>query len=417
MIVDALVASRRTLLLQLLPIVFVAVAHAAFGAHAAAQVQVDADVSAGAPASACAVASGRVLTVGPDKSYALPSAAAAVAQTGDVIRISAGDYRGDVATWTASNLTICAVGGRARLFADGTSAQGKAIWVIAGADAVVEGIEFHGVHVPDRNGAGIRAEGRNLTVRNSGFFDSDEGMLGGEHGTIVIERCEFARNGFGDGQSHNLYIGRADKLVVTASFFHEAKVGHNFKSRAKETRVENSYFMDGPSGTSSYLIDAPNGGVVVLRGNLFHKGPNADNPTAIAYGQEGLRWTTNTLELIHNTVVMTYGGGSFIVAPAGTQSVKLTANLLAGRGGPRLIGGGVPSDAITQQNNVTAAASSFFDADNVAAPNFWPNASLQARLALPSVLDATYAEDSPQPFTRRALGAPARRAGALQRAR
>ena len=45
----------------------------------------------------------------------------AAAQSGDTIRISAGDYRGSaaVAQWTAGNLTICGVGGRARLFADG----------------------------------------------------------------------------------------------------------------------------------------------------------------------------------------------------------------------------------------------------------------------------------------------------------
>ncbi|HEU5296123.1 MAG TPA: right-handed parallel beta-helix repeat-containing protein [Burkholderiaceae bacterium] len=355
-----------------------------------------------------------MLQVGPGLTYPVPSAAAAVAQDGDVIRIAAGDYRGDVATWRANDLKLCGVGGRARLFADGKSAQGKAIWVIAGARAVVESIEFRNVTVPDQNGAGIRAEGGDLTVRDSGFFDSDEGMLGGEGGVITIDRSEFARNGFGDGQSHNLYIGSAKRLVVTSSFFHEAKIGHNFKSRAQETRVENSYFMDGPTGTSSYLIDVPNGGVVYLRGNLFHKGPNADNSIAIAYGQEGLKWTTNTLEMVHNTVVMTYPGGSYIAAPGGLQSLKLTANLLAGIGGPRLINGGVAAGVVTQQNNVTAAASSLVGADNVGAPNFWPDAALQAQAALPGVLDATYVNDAPQPLVLRPLSAGARKAGALQ---
>src|SRR6185503_10180279 len=116
-------------------------------------------------ATACDTASGRVLEVGPGRTYATPSAAAAAAQAGDVVRIAAGDYHGDVATWRAANLRICGMGGRARLFADGKNAQGKAIWVIAAADVVVDSIEFHGVTVPDQNGAGIRAEGGNLTVR------------------------------------------------------------------------------------------------------------------------------------------------------------------------------------------------------------------------------------------------------------
>ncbi|HET7524768.1 MAG TPA: right-handed parallel beta-helix repeat-containing protein [Burkholderiaceae bacterium] len=358
------------------------------------------------------------MLVGPGLPYSVPSAAATVAQAGDVIKISAGDYRGDVATWRANNLTICGIGGRARLFADGKSAQGKAIWVIAGANTVVEGVEFRNVTVADQNGAGIRAEGGDLTVRDCGFFDSDEGILGGSDGAVItIDRSEFARNGFGDGQSHNIYIGAAARLLVTASFFHEAKIGHNFKSRAKETRIENSYFMDGPAGTSSYLADFPNGGAVYLRGNLFHKGPNADNGTAIAFGQEGLKWSTNTLEMLHNTVVMTYSGGGFIVAPAGTQSVKLVGNLLAGAGGPRLIGGGVATSAVTLQSNVTTAASNFAGADNIAAPDFWPNSTVQAQAALPGALDPTYASDTPQPFVLRALSGGARTIGALQSAR
>lgn len=44
---------------------------------------------------------------GPGKTYSVPSAAAIAAQNGDVIKISAGNYVGDVTTWSSSNLTIC----------------------------------------------------------------------------------------------------------------------------------------------------------------------------------------------------------------------------------------------------------------------------------------------------------------------
>ena len=364
--------------------------------------------------TACDAASGRVLRVGPGASYAVPSAAAAAAQAGDVVKIAAGDYRGDVATWRAANLTICGVGGRARLFADGKSAQGKAIWVVAGANAVIEDIEFHGVTVPDQNGAGIRAEGGNLTVRNCGFYDSDEGILSGRGGDIVIDRSEFARNGHGDGQSHNLYIGEANRLIVTASFFHSAKIGHNFKSRARETHIENSYFMDGTTGTASYQVDFPNGGVVRMRGNVFQKGPRADNAAAIAFGQEGLKWPTNTLEMVHNTVVSTYSGGSFIVAHGATQSVHLVANLFAGTGSPRLVSGGVPSGRVHQQHTVVGAATDLPGATNVNAPNFWADASLRARLGLSAAADPTYVQDAPRPFATRVLASGARLVGALQ---
>ena len=352
--------------------------------------------------------------VGPGKTYSVPSAAAAAAQAGDVIKISAGDYRGDVTSWYANNLTICGVGGRARLYADGKDAQGKAIWVISGDNVTVDSIEFHDAKVPDQNGAGIRAEGGSLTVRNSGFFDNEDGILGGDSGTVTIDGSEFARNGYGDGQSHNLYVGYATSLVVTRSYFHEAKIGHNLKSRAKVNRIEDSYFMDGPAGTSSYLNDFPSGGAVYLRGNVYQKGPNADNSIAIAFGAEGFHWTTNTLEMVHNTVVMTRSGGTFLAAPSSTQSLKLAANLFAGTGSPGLVTGGFASGNIVQSNNFTSTAANIPGADNIASPSFWPNASLLAQIGLSSILDPNYTQDAPRPFELRGISGSTRVIGALQ---
>jgi hypothetical protein len=361
---------------------------------------------------------GRVLEVGPGKSLAVPSAAAAVARSGDVVRITAGDYRGDVATWTASHLAICGVGGRARLFADGRSAQDKALWVIAGSDVEIDGIEFHGVKVPHRNGAGIRAEhGGNLAIRNSGFFDNENGILGGHAGsTVTIERSEFARNGYGDGYSHNLYIGDVDRLTVTDSFFHEAKVGHNLKSRARETRLENSYLMDGPTGSASYLADFPNGGIVHLRGNLFHKGPNAENETAIAYGAEGLKWPENTFEMVHNTVVSTYRGGWFLFVAGGTASTRLTANWLASAGRTELLTGGFERSRIVQAHNVVSTAADLQGASRIESPRFWSDGALPKKMQLDTVADPTYRHDAPLPFRRRPLTGSVRIAGALQSA-
>ncbi len=360
------------------------------------------------------MAPGRRLEVGPGKTYATPRAAAAAAQSDDVILISAGDYVGDVAVWPQSNLTLCGVGGRARLFANGRYAAGKGIWVIQGSDVVVENVEFHGAKVPDKNGAGIRAEGNGLTLRDAGFFDNENGILGPNRGDLTIERSTFARNGFGDGFSHNVYVGPADRVRVNTSFFHEAKIGHNFKSRAKETRIENSYFMDGPAGTSSYLVNVPNGGVVVLRGNLLQKGPRADNPNSVAFGEEGLTWATNTLELVHNTLASTYAGGTFVVAAAGIQSLRLTANLFAGTQGPPLFNGGIASK-VTQAGNVVSTSASLGAPDNIASPDFWPQPGLAGQTVLATVPDPTYLQDSPQPLVLRNMDTAApRRAGAMQ---
>lgn len=363
--------------------------------------------------TACDEATGRVLQVGPGQDYPVPSAAAAVQRDGDVVSIAAGDYRGDVASWTANDLKLCGAGGRARLFADGKHAGGKAIWVITGANVTVDGIEFRGARVPDQNGAGIRAQGTSLTVRNSGFFDNENGILGGDGGTVTIERSEFGRNGHGDGQSHNIYIGFAERLTVTASYFHEAKVGHNLKSRAKENFIEDSYLMDGAAGNSSYLADFPSGGKVVLRGNLFHKGPEAENSTAISFGAEGLKWPASTLELVHNTIVMTRSGGAFVHANGSAQAVTMTANLFAGTGNPALLTGFSAATA-ERVGNVTASAGQLPGADNLAEPNFWPSASLLPKLLLVAAPDSTYRQDSPKPFVLRQIKPGSRMVGALQ---
>ncbi len=361
------------------------------------------------------------MEVGAGKTYAVPSAAANVAQAGDTIKIAAGDYRGDTASWRTSNLTICGVGGRARLFADGNNAQGKGLWVVSGSNITIDNIEFRGATVPDQNGAGIRAEhGGELRILNSGFYDNENGLLAasGNGSSITIESSEFARNGRGDGFTHNLYVNQIDRLTVNSSYFHEARIGHNLKSRARESILQNSYFMDGPTGTSSYLAEFPNGGRVVLKGNMFQKGPNADNVNAIAFGLEGLSNPTTTLELVHNTVVITRSGGSFLAVAPGTSSVRLTANLFAGTGSPTLFASAYPyaSGNAVQSNNITSVASNIAGASNISNPNFWPtNGTLLGNIALSVVPDASYTRDAPTPYASRAITG-SRKVGALQAA-
>jgi hypothetical protein len=107
-----------------------------------------------------------VLLVGPQRNLQAPSDAAAIAKDGDVVRIDPGDYV-DCAIWRASGLVLEAPDGAAHV-RDRACGE-KAIWVIAGDDVTVDNITFSDARVPDQNGAGIRAEGRNLTIRNRAF--------------------------------------------------------------------------------------------------------------------------------------------------------------------------------------------------------------------------------------------------------
>ena len=46
-------------------------------------------------------------------------------------------------------------------------------------------------------------------LRNSYLHDNENGLLTGANATseITIDHCEFARNGGGEGSTHNLYVG------------------------------------------------------------------------------------------------------------------------------------------------------------------------------------------------------------------
>ena len=243
--------------------------------------------------------------VGPGRRYAAPSAAFRAARDGDVIEIdTAGAYGGDVGTIKASNLTVRGVGGgRVKLPAQGKHAGGKAIWVITGNDVMVENIEFSGARVPDRNGAGIRPEGKNLTVRNCRFYDCEDGILGGA-GEMLIEYCEFDHCGpVARPATHSCYIGeRCTKLIFRYNYSTYVLQGHLLKTRAKESWVLYNRLTD-ELGPGSAVADFPNGGLVVMVGNVMHKGPRAQNTRVVAYGMEGIKHERNALYVVNNTMV------------------------------------------------------------------------------------------------------------------
>ena len=274
-----------------------------------------------------------VLRVGWGKQFLLPSIAAEFAKDGDTIEIDAGVYAKDAATWKQNNLVIRAVGGRAHLKAADANAEGKAIWVIKGNNVTIENIEFSGAAVSDGNGAGIRIEGAGLIVRNCYFHDNQNGIMGGnKDGEILIEYSEFARNGTGDGQTHNIYISQAKRFTLRYSYSHLARVGHNVKSRALQNDILYNRIMDETLGTSSYAIDLPNGGVSFLIGNEIQQGPNTENSTIVSYGAEGLSNPKNELYFVNNTIVNDRPqGGRFLFVKPGTAVIRIVNNLFIGK--------------------------------------------------------------------------------------
>lgn len=300
---------------------------------------------------------GRVLHVGPTRTLSAPSAAAAVARDGDRVEIDAGDYVGDVATWTQDDLTLVGVGGYAHLRADGQSAQGKAIWVIAGDRARVQNVEFSGARVPDENGAGIRAEGTDLTVVHCWFHHNQDGILTGAdpQSDLRILRSRFTHLLTGSGYTHNIYVGTIRSFLLRGSYVTGASVGHEVKSRALRTTITANRIVD-LDADASYSIDIPNGGDAVINGNVIEQGPRSPNTTVVSYGAEGLVNPTSRLWLVNNTLLNHQDSGTFLTLAPGATHVHVWNNLLVG---PGTLVAGAPAE---RRTNLRVGPGTFVDA-------------------------------------------------------
>jgi pectate lyase len=304
---------------------------------------------AAAPATAAAIApppappspgaqpkaSGRVLRVGASREIKTIKDAAPQAKDGDTIEIDAGNYTGDVAIWRANNLTIRGVGGRPHFNADGEAAEGKAIFVTKGKNIRIENIEFSGATVGDNNGAGIRAEGANLTVVNCYFHDNQEGILTSEDPTsdIIIDSSAFVHNGTQSGQTHGIYIGHIHTLYVRGSVFQGTTIGHHIKTRADNDYILYNRILDFAEGTASYSIDMSNGGRGYIIGNIIEKGPKADNFTMIAMAMEGPTLSQQELYVVGNTMVMDRSSGIFVHSRSSGLAI-VANNIMTGPGQP-----------------------------------------------------------------------------------
>ncbi len=320
-----------------------------------------------------------VLTVGVGKNYPSVLAAAAVAQDGDVIEMDAAQYDDNIVVWRANDITLRGIGGRAHMHATklipytaGNDLEnGKAIWVTSGSNIKVENIEFSNAAVPDKNGAGIRAEGANLSVCNGYFHNNENGILGGA-GQMLIEYSEFGYNGScpaGYGCTHNLYITSADKLVFKSNYSHHATLGHLLKSRAKENHILYNR-LTGESGTSSYEAEFPDGGLTYLIGNVIEQGALTDNSAIVSYAAESTSNPLQTFYAVNNTLVNDRSTGTFISLRAGTTA-QVSNNLFVGVGT-------TVSGSATQTNNLSTTT-----------PNFVNQAAFDYRLtSLSSAINA-----------------------------
>lgn len=262
-----------------------------------------------------------VLTMGVGQTYTTLADAVNAASAGDTIDVLAGTYVDQVAT-IDKPLTIQGVGGTP-VFTQtaGTELPNLKGFLVIDASATVANLAFQGAAISDghgSNGAGIRYEAGALVVRNSIFTGNQDGILATPNvpgtGTVQVVDSLFQGNGVASGAlagyEHALYATRLALLTVTDSTFEGTQVGHDIKSRAAQTVISGNTLDDGVSGTTSYAIDLPNGGVASVTGNTIAQGPNTQNRTMIAYGAEGLVYPDNALTVQGNLFSNTDPDGS-----------------------------------------------------------------------------------------------------------
>lgn len=210
----------------------------------------------------------------------------------------------DCAVQKGGDITYqAAVPGEAVL--EGVTCNEKAALVLGGRNARIEGMVFAEMRVDDKNGAGIRLERGNLTVVQTWFRDSEQGILTHDDpsSAIVIDKSTFTRLGTceGSGCAHSIYIGNYGSLTVTHSRFEKGAGGHYVKHRGARVSITDCSFDDSGGYETNYMIDLPNGSTGRIADNWFEQGMSKDNRSGfIVVGANDARHSSDGLVIEDN---------------------------------------------------------------------------------------------------------------------
>ncbi len=242
------------------------------------------------------------------------------------ILIAPGTYR-ECTVQSGGDITFKAARPGSVIF-EGSPCEDKAIFVLRGSRSTVDGIVFRGVRVPDGNGAGIRTEMGDLTVVNSMFLDSQEGILGGQPTgqRITIDRSTFAGLGQCDETpdcAHSIYLANRGSVTITRSRFERGTGGHYVKLRVPNVSITDSSFDDSKGRKTNYMIDLSEGGTGTIARNTFVQGRNKENWSGlIVVAAEGRTYPSAGLTIQNNVASL---------APGETRSPAFVADLSGDR--------------------------------------------------------------------------------------
>lgn len=219
---------------------------------------------------------------------------------------------------------------------DNAAVDEKAALVLTGDNVLVENIECRHIQVKDQNGACIRFEGKNLTIRNLYAHDSQSGVMTSDNAGIVkIEYSTFERLGGkaqGEGYAHALYI-KASEL-----FFYQSKIlsikgeGSGIKSRSKKVVIESS-LLASMDGVDSRLVDMANYGELIIKNSILQQGSNTSNSQLLAYGLEtniASEFEVNRIELVDNIILFDNKNSNVLISSRLVDEIVNRGNIFIG---------------------------------------------------------------------------------------
>ena len=219
----------------------------------------------------------------------------------------------------------------------GVDVSGKAFMTFANGDNRVSGLEVSFVtgtdmYTYDAGGMAVINNEKGVTgVRKGGdtygdfYVDgcyihdcNDDIHTGGRPGNDYIRNNVLGNGGtayVGSGATHNLYAAESSYIEFSGNLTYRTMNGHTLKMRSLRGLIENNRMFDGEMGSSSAVIDIPMGGEYVIRNNVIHKGPNAQNDSALQLIADGWQGRPHVFDIHDNTFIIQVPGGNHFGDP------------------------------------------------------------------------------------------------------
>ncbi|MFN2288641.1 MAG: hypothetical protein ABR578_09960, partial [Chromatocurvus sp.] len=200
----------------------------------------------------------------------------------------------------------------------------------------IEGLECSGIVVDDGNGACLRQNRGDVTLLGVHFHHAQMAVLSGHEGGHFRIHDSYFHDSGADGRGslgHNIYINSGQLDFVRSWSLTARNAGHEIKSRAESTRLEDC-LVASVNARDSRLVDVPEGGVLEITGCVLGKGPRSENQDMIGYGLEiGERsppHPVNVIRLAQNTFYSDRPQGARLIDARHAQNIEGWQNVAVG---------------------------------------------------------------------------------------